>query len=233
MTQKHNLLTPSEIKKKVGNNAAALIKDGMCVGLGTGSTSGPFIDSLIQRCKEGLKISAIASSKASEERARKGGIPLLDSNNVTSLDITVDGADEIDSQKRMIKGGGGALLREKILASCSKEMIVVVDETKLVAQLGATKLPVEIIPFGHLATIFKLKQRGYEGKLRMTPSETPYITDNSNFIFDIHFKELRKNPEADALNIQNIPGVVETGFFLGLAGRVIIGFNDGRIEILP
>ena len=145
-----------KIKQAVGHKAADLIQDGMLVGLGTGSTVFYFIEKLIERVKDGLHIRAVSSSLRSAELASKGGIPLIDINTLSHLDITVDGADEIDHEKRMIKGGGGALLREKIVASMSKEMIVVVDESKLSAKLGRCKLPVEVIPFAHEVTHKKI-----------------------------------------------------------------------------
>jgi len=218
-------------KKAVGDKAATFIQNDMLVGLGTGSTVFYFIESLIKRCKQGLKIQAVASSARSLEQAKAGGIPLIDINKITAIDLTVDGADEIDPEKRMIKGGGGALLREKIVATMSREMLVIVDETKLVNRLGKQKLPVEIIPFGHAATIHKLNQSGYRGHLRNTSSNTLYITDNGNYIYDIQLDPAKARPLEDHEKMKQIPGVVETGFFFHLAGRVIVGFLDGQVVI--
>jgi ribose 5-phosphate isomerase A len=217
------------IKKAVGHRAAELIQNGMLVGLGTGSTSIYFIEKLIERCHHGLKIHAIASSEKSHDLAKKGGIPLLDVNAVTHLDITVDGADEIDPQKRMIKGGGGALVREKIVASMSKELVIIVDESKLSEKLGKRPLPVEIIPFGIASTLRHLEKLGYQGKWRKKQDGAFFVTDNGNYIFDIHFNKPIANPEQEQDNLIQIPGVVDTGFFLNLAGRVIVGFSDGQI----
>ncbi len=218
-------------KKAVGAKAAELIEPGMVVGLGTGSTAAHFIQKLGQRCKQGLSCQAVASSIASSLLAKKAGIPLLDIDQVTSLDITVDGADEIDSQKRMIKGGGGAALREKIVASMSREMVVIVDEKKLVYRLGTCKLPVEVIPFAHQATALHLSKAGYRGTWRQNPDGSYFITDNKNYIFDIHFPEPCEYPEKEHEALLSIPGVLETGFFFNLAGRVIVGFLDGQIVI--
>jgi ribose 5-phosphate isomerase A len=220
-------------KNNVGKAAAELVKDGMRLGLGTGSTAAYFITHLIERCQQGLKIQAVATSQQSWDQASAGGIPMIDINKVTSLDLTVDGADEIDGHKRMIKGGGGALLREKIIASISKEMVVIIDNSKEVQHLGKCALPVEIIPFAHHATIAQLKKLGYKGTLRKATKDQPFITDNNNYIFDIHLQQPCLNPENDDLKIRNVPGVVTTGFFFNLAGRVIVGFNDGHIEIRP
>lgn len=218
-------------KKAAGEKAAALIQNDMIVGLGTGSTVFYFIESLIKRCKQGLKIQAVASSARSLEQAKAGGIPLIDINKIIAIDLTVDGADEIDSKKQMIKGGGGALLREKIVAAMSREMVVIVDETKCVSHLGKQKLPIEILPFGHSATIHKLNQRGYRGHLRSTSQNTPYITDNSNYIYDVQLDSSKAHPLEDHEKIKQIPGVLETGFFFNLAGRIIVGFLDGRVVI--
>lgn len=220
-----------EIKKKAGFAAAELVENGMTVGLGTGSTASYFIERLIQRYHEGLQVRVVASSNSSAKLAQQGGIPILDINQVESIDLTVDGADEIDGLKRMIKGGGGALVREKIMASMSREMVVVVDESKLCSKLGAKKLPVEVIPFGTLATRHKLEKLGYEGEWRKNPDTTFYVTDNGNFIFDVMFNSLREHPEEDHLAMIQVPGIVETGLFFGLAGRVIIGFFDGKIVV--
>lgn len=218
-------------KKAVGEKAATLIKDGMTVGLGTGSTAFYFIEKLIQRCQEGLKIEAVASSQRSLEQARKGKIPLIDINSIKTLDICVDGADEIDPEKRMIKGGGGALVREKIVATMSKEMVVIVDESKLVSKLGHKPLPVEIIPFGSAATIYQLQLLGYQGSLRQNKDKSPYITDNQNLIYDVQLDPSKVNPTFDHQQMVSIPGVVDTGFFLNIAGRIIVGFEDGQVVI--
>ena len=219
------------IKKALGIAAADLIKDGMHVGLGSGSTSACFIDALIKRCQQGLKIQAIASSKQSFYQAQQGGIPLLDFDQIPYLDITVDGADEIDPQKRMIKGGGGALVREKIVASSSKEMVVIVDERKLVPHLGKCPLPVEIVTFGYQATMKKMEKLGYRIKLRKTTNGSLFVTDNHNYIVDIAFNSPLSSPENVEKELKEIPGVVDTGFFFHLAGRVLIGHFDGTIEV--
>lgn len=219
------------IKKTVAYKAAELIENGMHIGLGTGSTIFFFIERLVQRCKEGLKIRAIASSEQSLRQAKTGGIPLLDIDTVTALDLTVDGADEIDPQKRMIKGGGGAHVREKIVATMSREMIVVIDESKLVPALGKRKLPVEVLPFARNAILHHIGKAGYKGEFRKKSDGSLFITDNGNLLIDIHFDTPRKNPEQDHETLIHVPGVVDTGFFFNLAGRVIVGFADGQVVI--
>lgn len=217
-------------KVAVGKAAADLVQDGMCIGLGTGSTAKYLIDSLIERCQQGLKITAVATSNRSREQAEKGRIPMIDINTITQLDMVLDGADEVDSKKRLIKGGGGALLREKIVANMSKEMVVIVDESKPVEKLGAFPLPVEIIPFASRATISQINEMEYHGELRQENDQSPYITDGGHYIYDIHCTGFWDDPEKTHLQLIQIPGVVETGFFLGLAGRVLIGYADGRVE---
>lgn len=225
-------LPVNEVKRKVARAAADLVESGMLVGLGTGSTATHMIERLMERqSREGLSFTAVATSLASENQARAGGIPLVDIDTVTTIDLTIDGADEIDHRKRMIKGGGGALLREKLIATASKEMIVIVDENKLVENLGAYGLPVELIPFGYQLTMSHLANLGYQGDLRLNPDGSPFKTDNHNYIIDIHFEKPLENPEKVEEDIRHTVGVVETGFFFEQAGRVYIGYQNGEIEV--
>ncbi len=226
-------MSTEAIKKAVGYKAAEFVENGMTVGLGTGSTAFFFIEKLIQRCQSGLKIRAVASSDRSLQQAKDGKIPLIDIDTVTAIDLTVDGADQIDPQKRMIKGGGGAHVREKIVASMSKEMIVIVDESKLVPELGRCKLPVEIIPFAKRAIMHHIEKAGFRGEFRKTKDGGLFVTDNGNNLIDIHLDGERKNPEADHETLIHIPGIVDTGFFFNLAGRVIVGFADGQVVVKP
>ena len=223
-------------KKNAGYKAASFVQNEMIVGLGTGSTAKYFIEALIFRKKEeALTIKVVASSAKSLQQALDGGLSPLDMDQVRCIDLTVDGADEIDDQKRMIKGGGGALLREKIVASLSKEMIVIIDESKKVSFLGTKKVPVEIVSFAHMATLHRIQKRTPNAKLRTKTdlSTELYITDNQNYIVDIMFPALLEDPEKEHALLKEIPGVVETGFFFHLAGRVIISFFDGQIVVLP
>lgn len=222
-------MTQDAIKKSVGEKAASFVENGMLVGLGTGSTAACFIDSLIERCRQGLKITAVSSSIRSLDQARAGGIPILDMNQITDIDLTIDGADEIDPSNRMIKGGGGAHVREKILATSSKQMIVIVDESKIVPVLGRFGLPIEILPFGFNATINKIKKLGYDGSMRAQKDGSVYVTDNGNYIFDVHSPKQFPNPESDHDAIVNLAGVVDTGFFFNLPTRVLIGYSDGTV----
>jgi ribose 5-phosphate isomerase A len=225
-----------ELKKLTGYKAAELIQKGTTVGLGTGTTAYYFIEKLIERNdKEQLNIKTVSSSKKSLKQAKEGGLSVFDIDEVDYIDITVDGADEIDPEKRMIKGGGGALLREKIVASMSKEMVVIIDESKQSPQLGTKKLPVEVTPFGSKSTLRKIQKRTPSANFRMnekSPKEL-YITDNGNYIIDVYFKSPLKDPEKEHNLLKQIPGVIETGFFFHLAGRVIVAFLDGQLITLP
>jgi ribose 5-phosphate isomerase A len=217
-------------KKLAGEKAVELISDGMIVGLGTGSTAFWAIEKIGERVKEGLKIKAIATSKRSEEQARSHGVIIVDFDEINEIDITIDGADETDAQLNLIKGGGGALLREKIVATNSKQLIVVADESKLVKHLGKFPLPVEVNIFGWQTVFKKLKSFGCEPYLRMNESEF-YLTDNGNYIIDCPFKQIQ---DAAALHneINSIVGVVENGLFINIASKLIIAANDGSIKIL-
>ncbi len=233
-----------EIKKELGLRAAQLIQSGMIVGLGTGSTAECFIHSLLERVqKEKLTIQAVASSERSAELARAGGVSVLDLNEASHVDITVDGADEIDPEKRLIKGAGGALLREKILASSSRSMLVIADETKLVPHLGKTKLPLEILPYGAAATRRHIEALGHKASWRLSPfsplrptfhlpqqSENLFLTDNNNLILDLTFSHPLQNPEELHHELTQIPGVLETGFFFHLAKTILIGRLNGKVD---
>jgi len=216
-------------KEAAAKAAADLIEPNMLVGLGSGTTASLFIQQLGTRCQSGLSIKAVASSRDSLVLAEAAGIPMVDMQPLTQLDLTVDGADEADPQKQLIKGGGGSLLREKIIAAMSKKMIVIIDSRKKVEYLGKFPLPIEILPFGYQATLQHLLDLGYQGKWRMNMGAL-YLTDNQNYIFDIHLPFPCKDPLKEDQRLRAIPGVIETGFFIGLASQIIIGKPDGSIE---
>jgi ribose 5-phosphate isomerase A len=221
-----------EMKKAVAVEAVKYLKDGMVVGLGSGTTAALFIDQVSLLCKKGLSIRAVASSKASERLAKEGKIPLLSINEVNMIHMTVDGADEIDSKKRMIKGKGGALLREKILASMSKELLVIVDETKMVDHLGACGLSLEVVQFGCFAVKARLEDMGYKAEWRLNPDGSFFSTDNGNLILDLQFLTFPIDPKEEEKRIIYVPGVVETGFFLHQASRVLVGRSGGQVEMI-
>ncbi len=218
-------------KEAAASKALEWVKPGMVIGLGTGSTVYFFLQKLGALCQKGLRITAFPSSLETEKLAKQLAIPLTHDPSLTEVDLTIDGADEIDGQKKMIKGAGGALVREKILAHMSREMIVIVDSSKKVVKLGKKPLPVEIIPFAAKATQKTLLDLGFQGNWRQTADKKPYLTDNGNFILDIHFKNLRDDPEKDEALMTSIPGVVDTGFFFHLADRCLIGYADKQVEV--
>ncbi|QSF47101.1 ribose-5-phosphate isomerase RpiA [Paenibacillus tianjinensis] len=218
------------VKQLAAEKAVEYVQDGMKVGLGTGSTAYWAIRKLGERVQQGLKITAVATSQASEDQARELGIPLVAFGDIDSLDLTIDGADELDGELQLIKGGGGALLREKIVAMGSTRMIVVADESKAVQTLGKFPLPVEIVPFAWEWTVAKLAKLGCKPELRRNGDEL-YKTDNGNYIADCRFEVIPSAPEL-ALSLQSISGVVDHGLFIGIASMAIIGKNDGSIEII-
>lgn len=218
------------VKQLAAEKAVEYVKDGMKVGLGTGSTAYWAIRKLGERVSEGLKITAVATSRASEEQARELGIPLVAFGDIDRLDLTIDGADELDSRLQLIKGGGGALLREKIVASNSTRMIVIADESKVVSTLGKFPLPVEIVPFAWEWTVAELAKLGCKPELRLNGEEL-FKTDNGNYIADCRFEVIESAPEL-ALAIQSIPGVVDHGLFIGIASMAVVAKQDGSIEII-
>ncbi|WP_341277790.1 ribose-5-phosphate isomerase RpiA [Paenibacillus sp. FSL H8-0537] len=219
------------VKQLAAEKAVQLVQDGMLIGLGTGTTAYWAILKLAQRMKlEGLDIKAVASSKQSEDLAAEYGIPLVPLAEITAIDLTIDGADEVDGELHLIKGGGGALLREKILAAHSRAFIVIVDESKKVSQLGHFPLPVEVVPFASNLTLQKLRELGCTAELRAS-ADGIFVTDNGNYIADCRFGNIASPAELhDQLNA--IPGVVENGLFISMASQVIVGFNTGETEIL-
>ncbi|WP_079909794.1 ribose-5-phosphate isomerase RpiA [Paenibacillus sp. 32352] len=217
-------------KQLAGEKAVEYVKDGMLVGLGTGSTVYWFILKLGELVKHGLDIKGVPTSKSTEKLAIELGIPLVDLASVDQIDLTVDGADEANPNFELIKGGGGALLREKMVASVSKRLVIVMDETKFVTNLGRFPLPVEIVPFGWEMTCKQINSLGCKSALRMA-NNTPLITDNGNYIADCHFESIQ---DANKLNhtLNMIPGVVENGLFVQMADTLVIGRTDGHVDIL-
>jgi len=216
-------------KQTAARKAVEFVQDGMVVGLGTGSTAHWVIQRLGQRVKEGLRIRTIATSLRSETLARELDIPVISFADVTAIDLTIDGADEVDPANRLVKGGGGSLLREKIVAAASRTFIVVVDESKVVAQLGAFPLPVEVVPFGWEVTARACAALGCTPTRRTTDGQ-PFVSDNGNFILDCAFGTLAE-PEALAVRLNAIPGVVENGLFLGMVDKLVIGRADGTCTL--
>jgi ribose 5-phosphate isomerase A len=220
-------------KQAAAEAAAGLIRDGMVVGLGSGSTAAFFVAALARRITlEGLRVSGLATSRETAEQARRLGIPLTSFSEQAQIDIVVDGADEIETGTLdLIKGRGGALLREKIVAAASRRMAVIADETKLVGRLGSiVSVPVEVVQFGWQATERRLGQLGGNPSLRLGRDSQPYVTDGGNFIVDCAFGAM-ENPKEVAHHLDHVVGAVEHGLFLGFAWQVFVGGRDG-VKIL-
>lgn len=224
------------LKRAAAERAAALVADGMRLGLGTGSTAAHFVAALGARVRRGLDVVGVPTSEATRAQAEREGIRLATLDETPELDLTVDGADEIDDSLRLIKGGGGALLREKIVAAASRRMVVIADGSKRVERLGRFPLPIEVVPFGIEATrraiAYALDRVGNRGDLRLRTAANgePFATDGGHLILDAHLGRIDA-PEALAAALATVPGVVEHGLFLGLATGAVLATEDGLVEI--
>ncbi|EAQ2698459.1 ribose-5-phosphate isomerase RpiA [Listeria monocytogenes] len=218
-------------KKLAGEKACEWIEDGMVVGLGTGSTVYYTIEKLGQMVNNGLHITGVATSDETTKQAEKLGIPLKSLNDVTEIDVTIDGADEIDTNFQGIKGGGGALLREKMVASASLKNIWVVSEEKLVRTLGKFHLPLEVIPFGWKQIERTLAKEQIQTNLRKQSNGEVYVTNNGNYILDI-VNQSFTDAEMWQEKLAQIPGVVEHGLFLDYVDVIICGKANGETEII-
>lgn len=219
-------------KRMAAEEALKFVDDGLRLGLGTGSTAAHFVELLGERVADGLKVVCVPTSQVTADQAAKLNIPLTTLDDMPFLDITIDGADELDRQLRLIKGGGGALLREKIVATASERMIVIADGSKFVEVLGAFPLPIEVVPFGLQATRemvqMMAQEAGCNGEitLRLNADGTPYETDGGHYILDGSFGQIAEPVALDEA-LKMIPGVVENGLFLGLADIAILGGEEG------
>ncbi len=225
-------MTQTEAKELAGKRALEFVKDGMAVGLGTGTTATLFIKALGEKVKQGLSIRCIASSDASHDLAVQLGIPITTFEETPTLDLVIDGADEVAPGLALIKGGGGAMLREKIVISSAREYIVVADSTKVVAHLGKFPLPVEVIKMAMPIVSRRLEVLGLNPGQRHHPDGSAYITDEGNFILDCACGEI-KDPTKTAEDIRHIVGVVEHGLFLGMATLALIAGENGVQELRP
>jgi ribose 5-phosphate isomerase A len=206
------------------------VKDGQVVGLGTGSTAAFFIKLLAEQVKSGLRVRGIPTSVRSRELALSLGIPLTTLDECQEIAVTVDGADEVDPQLRLIKGGGGAMLREKIVASATEKLVIVADASKQVAVLGEFPLPVEVIRFAEMLVAKRIAALGADVSLRKGEDGKPYVTDENNHILDCSFGQI---PDADGLarQLSEMPGVVEHGLFIGMASVVLFARGSEIVEL--
>ena len=220
-------------KEAAGRCAAECIEAGMIVGLGTGSTAEWAIRALGERVAAGLAVKAIPTSEATAALARALGIELTTLAEVSNADLTIDGADEVDPSLDLIKGLGGALLREKVVASITTRQVIVADPSKLVARLGTkAPLPVEVVPWSHPLIARCLQERGLAPALRLCAPDVPFVTDNGNWVIDARFPTGIDDARATECWLNALPGVVENGLFLGLTHLVIVGQDDGSCHLI-
>jgi len=210
-------------KQLAAEYSVNFIEDGMIVGLGTGSTVAYMLQSLSERIKTGLNITAVSTSQATTKLATSLGIKITKLNEIDEIDLTIDGADQVDEKLNGIKGGGGALLHEKIVASHSKKNIWIVDSSKLVKILGTAPLPVEIVKFGYTHMCAKFEHSGFKPEIRKH-KDTYFTTDENNYIVDLKIEKI-DNPAVTEASLKNFAGVVETGLFYGIADTVIVGIG--------
>ena len=215
------------LKKAAGIEAAKLIENGMIAGLGTGSTVRFLVDELGRRVQEeGLQFTGVTTSRRTQEQAESYGITIVDIDDVDHVDVTIDGADEVDKDFNGIKGGGAALLWEKIVAINSDRIVWIVDESKVVDTIGKFPLPVEVIPFGAGQVVRKFEERGYKPVLRLDAEGKPVRTDENNYVVDLHLDRI-EHPQDLADDLINTVGVVEHGLFLNMVDTVIVGDPNG------
>jgi ribose 5-phosphate isomerase A len=221
----------NDLEKEAAARASLeYVKDGQVVGLGTGSTAAYFIKLLGEKVKHGLRIRGIPTSVRSEELAISLGIPVITLDDCQEIDVTVDGADEVDPELRLIKGGGGAALREKIVASATKQLVIVADASKRVQQLGKFPLPAEVIRFAQTLVAKRIAAMGADVQLRRNGDGSPYMTDENNHILDCRFGEIR-DPDSLARELSGMPGVVEHGLFIGMASVALFARGSEITEL--
>jgi ribose 5-phosphate isomerase A len=227
-----NAIGTDKLKRQAAQAALAYLRPGMRLGLGTGSTAAHFVELLGAKARDGLELLCVPTSEATQAQAERCGLKLATLDDCPELDLTVDGADEFDGRLRLIKGGGGALLREKIVASASRRMVVIADASKRVATLGAFPLPVEVDRFGARATQARIeaiaKSLGLTGQteIRLTGEGAPFVSDGANYIIDCAYGAI-SDPEALARALDGTVGVVEHGLFIGMATSVLVASEAG------
>ena len=234
----HDPCDVNELRRRASRVAAALVRDRDVVGLGTGRTAALVVEALAARASaESLSLRCVATSVATEMLARANGLDVRDANEVASLDIAIDGADEVDGDLDLVKGLGGALVRERLVERMAKRLVIVVDEEKLVASLGRGMIPVEIVPFGAAVTVARIEALGVAGKIRGHGTGAPFSTDNGNWIVDLELADRTRlaipaSKRAFAAALKEISGVVDHGLFLGMANEVVVGRRDGTVDTL-
>lgn len=221
------MMTTEDIKKMLGIEAATFVTHGMIVGLGTGSTANYLINALAERKRGGLEFTGVPTSAKTKALAEQAGIPLIELDDAPEIDLAIDGADEVSEQFNLIKGGGGAMLQEKMVAYAARKFLVMVDESKLVKHLGAFPLPVEVVPYGWKKVQQHIEALGCKQvKLRIR-NDNIYVTDQAHYILDCYFETIA-DPVSLNQKLKLIPGIVETGLFLNMADGVLVGYRDGH-----
>jgi ribose 5-phosphate isomerase A len=223
------MLTPDEIKQKLGVYAAGLVSNDSIIGLGTGSTVYWLIRELGHRASQGLAVRIVPTSMNTRKLAIEAGIGIMELNEVSFLPMTIDGADEIDERMQLVKGGGGALLMEKMVAAASGQLIIIADESKYVKQLGGFPLPLAVIPAGWEHVRRKVLSLGSKTVSLRKKQGQVVVTDEGHYLLDCHFEKIVDVAEMNT-RLHLIPGVVETGLFVDMATTLILGYGDGRIE---
>jgi len=227
-TESDSTLPPHSFKKMAAEKSLEYIQDGHTVGLGTGSTVKYLLEALAPRVKAGLRIQGVPTSRETATLATQLHIPILSDEDPWEIDVAIDGADEVDAHLNLIKGGGGALLREKIIAANAKQFVVIVDEGKQVSSLGVSfPLPVEVIPFGWPSTMRAINELGYQATRREREGRV-VVTDNHNYVLDVQGHAI-ENPSKLAQQLNDIPGVVENGLFVGMTSILIVGTSQGPV----
>jgi ribose 5-phosphate isomerase A len=222
---------PDAGKDAAAARAVEMVADGMIVGLGTGSTAAFAVRRLGARVRSGLCIRGVPTSEGTRRLAEAEGIPLVALEDLAVIDVTIDGADEADAELVLIKGGGGALLREKVVARLARRFVVVVDSSKVVSRLGAFPLPVEVVPFARSAVAREFQELGWSPALRLGADGAPFVTDNGNNILDCRMGRI-EDPDDVAARMDGIPGVAEHGLFIGMAESLIVGDQGGGTRVL-
>jgi ribose 5-phosphate isomerase A len=217
-------------KEAAARASLRFVHDGDIVGLGTGSTAVHLVRLLGERVRDGLKIRGIPTGVQTRDLAASVGIPLTTLDEFQQIDVTIDGADEVDPKLRLIKGGGGALLREKIIGSASLKYVIIVDSSKQVPMLGKFPLPVEVIPFAQALLAKKITALGASVRLRVNSSGKPFITDEGHHILDCHFGQI-SDPDGLARELERMPGIVEHGLFIGMTDALLVGKGDTVLEL--
>lgn len=225
------MLSTDQIKQLVAKEAAGLVSNDIVIGIGSGSTVFHFITILAERVRDGLRCTAVPTSSQTQALALQQGIQLVALNDVHSIDLSIDGADEIDSQLQLIKGGGGALLQEKMVAAASQQRVIIADHSKLKAQLGSFPLPVEVVPYGWKQVQQKINENWDIAPVLRKKNDQSYVTDHGHYLLDCPFQAI-SSPAALNSALHLIPGVVETGLFINFCEKAIIGYPDGTTRLL-